>query len=384
MKKGLSVTAGLCAICMFITTMTGCSNSGKSGEVTSFNDNSYTTDVEKPQKQEYSWIIKPNIQADNIISFDASQVNPDDEQNSAYANYSIIQQDGKYGIIDYQGNTIINPEYDDYYTCWCGEVSLVNYIDQRNGVYDYCSIDSSNQVVNYTPEHYDNAPEYFWADNKVYVKNKGQETGTLYDGKKAVVVGEADIADAGNGQFTINPKENSLYGIAKQNKLIVNIEYTDYYAPSYKGAGLTGIALQNNEGKWGIVDSAGKQVIDFVCDGDPNAYNGFLIDNPDKNHPYLYTGDYIPVCTDGSYSYYNKQGKCVVSSGEFEQARPVHNGKAWVKQNGMWGVIQLGKIVKDDNSKAPVQTSATTNQTNNNNNNWNNTDNWNQTTYNQT
>lgn len=383
----------LCAV--FILTAAGCSvNDSSSSEGKTFTEDSYSKEVINPEEPKYSWIMQPTVSADNIISFDGSQVDPDDESNHAYANYSVIRRDGKYGLIDYSGALVIEPEYEDYYTCWCGEVTLVNYIDQRKGMYEYCTVDSSNQVVYYAPEHNDNSPEYFWANDKIYVKNKNEEMGTVYDGKKTVVVGEADVKDNGDGTFTVNPKEGSLYGLAKKGKLLGNIEFSDYYAPSYKGAGLTCIALKNAQGKWGFVNSSGKTIIDFICDGDDNAYGGFLIDNAERSHPYLYTGDYVPVNIDGSYAYYDKNGECVVNVGEFEQARPVHNGRAWVKKNGLWGIIQLGEIVKDESSAAE-ETTQTQQQTttdyydyNYNNNNYYteyNTQDWqNQTTQEQT
>ena len=37
---------------------------------------SYTADSNSEQKQAYRWLIEPTINADNIISFDGSQVDP--------------------------------------------------------------------------------------------------------------------------------------------------------------------------------------------------------------------------------------------------------------------------------------------------------------------
>ena len=155
---------------------------------------SYTADSNSEQKQAYRWLIEPTINADNIISFDGSQVDPNNEKNTAYANYSVIRQNGKYGIIDYSGNMVVPAEYDDYYTCWCGEVTLFNIINEKNDEYEYCSIDSSNQVVYYAAEHHDSSPKYYWNSNeeKIYVKDADEEQGEEYTGKKAVVVCEAD------------------------------------------------------------------------------------------------------------------------------------------------------------------------------------------------
>ena len=324
---------------------------------------SYTADSNSEQKQAYRWLIEPTINADNIISFDGSQVDPNNEKNTAYANYSVIRQNGKYGIIDYSGNMVVPAEYDDYYTCWCGEVTLFNIINEKNDEYEYCSIDSSNQEVYYAAEHHDSSPKYYWNSNeeKIYVKDADEEQGEEYTGKKAVVVCEADVKKSDNGFYDISPVSEPLYGLAKKDKLILDMQYTDFYAPAYKGAGLTCIAFENDEGKWGYVGSDGKTIIDFKCDGDMSAYCGKVIDDEMAVHPYLFTDDYLPVSIDSSYGYYDIDGNCIVKPGEFDQARPAHNGKAWVMKSGKWGVIAFGDApVEEDSSEEETTTTTTT------------------------
>lgn len=324
---------------------------------------SYTADSNSEQKQAYRWLIEPTINADNIISFDGSQVDPNNEKNTAYANYSVIRQNGKYGIIDYSGNMVVPAEYDDYYTCWCGEVTLFNIINEKNDEFEYCSIDSSNQVVYYAAEHHDSSPKYYWNSNeeKIYIKDADEEQGEEYTGKKAVVVCEADVKKSDNGFYDISPVSEPLYGLAKKDKLILDMQYTDFYAPAYKGAGLTCIAFENDEGKWGYVGSDGKTIIDFKCDGDMSAYCGKVIDDEMAVHPYLFTDDYLPVSIDSSYGYYDIDGNCIVKPGEFDQARPAHNGKAWVMKSGKWGVIAFGDApVEEDSSEEETTTTTTT------------------------
>lgn len=362
MKKIIcsAVSAALC-----VSILAGCSLPGMGNDDDDdFFNNSYSTDVTEQKGDAYSWLVKPSISADNIITFDGSQVNPDDEKNSAYSHYSVIRDNGKYGLIDYNGNIVVSAQYDDYYTCSCGEITLFNVIDENEEKYEYCTIDNTNQVVNYVMQHEDKSPEYFWdsENKKVYVKNKNSSSGTEYKGKKTVVVGEADIKENSDGTFDITPKEASFYGLAKKNKLILDMNYSDYYAPAYKGAGLTGIALKDQSGKWGYVGSDGNVIIDFKCDGDMNSYNGMIIDDENVSHPYLFTGDYVPVLINASYGYYDIEGNCVVNPGEFEQARPVHNGRAWVRKDGLWGVIQLGEIVEEE-EPSKVTTKETTSAT---------------------
>lgn len=60
--------------------------------------------------------------------------------------------------------------------------------------------------------------------------------------------------------------------------------------------------------------------------------------------PYIPTENYIPVKINGKCGYYDTQGNEVIPCGTFEDVRPVHNGLAWVKKDGKWGVIQLEDI----------------------------------------
>ena len=175
------------------------------------------------------------------------------------------------------------------------------------------------------------------------------------------MVCEADVKKSDNGFYDISPVSEPFCGLAKKDKLILDMQYTDFYAPAYKGAGLTCIAFENDEGKWGYVGSDGKTIIDFKCDGDMSAYCGKVIDDEMAVHPYPFTDDYLPVSIDSSYGYYDIDGNCIVKPGEFDQARPAHNGKAWVMKSGKWGVIAFGDApVEEDSSEGETTTTTTT------------------------
>ena len=79
MKKIIcsAVSAALC-----VSILAGCSLPGMGNDDDDdFFNNSYSTDVTEQKGDAYSWLVKPSISADNIITFDGSQVNPDDEKN---------------------------------------------------------------------------------------------------------------------------------------------------------------------------------------------------------------------------------------------------------------------------------------------------------------
>ena len=339
-------------------------NGGKRHEMS--DSYSYTPEEEQRSEQAYTWLIKPSIQADNIISFDASRIDPDHIENRAFINYSVIRQSGKYGLIDYAGNIIVKPEWDDYYVCSCGEIVLLNVIDDRKKEYEYCTVDE-DKLLSDTPKHTEDTSHVFYVDiqsGKIFEGVRGGTEVTEYKGKKAVAVTQANITLEDNGTaFTVSVPDDALCGMAKEGELIVDAQYDAYYAPAYKGAGSTAIAFRNASGKWGYFDDEGNMIIDFIADGDPNAYNGMVTDDQLLIHPYLFCDDYIPVYKDGYYSFYDYSGEQVVRAGEFAQARPINNGRAWVKQNEFWGVIQMGEIVEEERRKDDSSSQASSTST---------------------
>ena len=351
MNKLLRSTA---AAVMSAVLMAGCTIPGTNARVGGKNEKtdsySYSPTVTADSEEVYSWLIRPSVQADNIISFDASRIDPDNATSKMYINYSVIRDSGKYGLIDYAGNVVIKPEYDDYYVCSCGEIVLLNVIDERKHEYEYRTIDDKRQVTDIPAHTEADDPVYYWdtQSQKLFTGQKGDESVTEYTGKKTVAVTEANVELDDYGNYIVKVPEGALCGLAKEGSLIVDCQYDAYYAPAYKGVGSTLVAFLNASGKWGYLDHDGNTVIDFICDGDPNAYNGLLNDDQMLIHPYLFCDDYIPVYKDGYYSYYDFTGEQVVRSGEFAQARPINNGRAWVKQNDFWGVIQMGEIIEEE------------------------------------
>ena len=334
------------------------------------NTDSYSyspTETENPE-QVYEWLIKPSIQADNIISFDASKIDPDKAESKMYYNYSVIRQSGRYGLIDYSGNIIISPDYDDYYLCSCGEIVLFNVIDERKGEYEYVTLDKDDHPTD-IPSHTENSYSvYYWdiSTQKVFEGESDSDEVSEYTGKRTVAVTEANVELDDYGSLKVSVPDDALCGLAKEGALLVDCQYDAYYAPSGKSIGNTYVAFRNAAGKWGYFDNEGQQIIDFICDGDPNAYNGMTNDDQLLIHPYLFCDEYLPVYTDGFYSYYDLDGEQVVRQGEFSQARPVNNGRAWIKQGEYWGIIQLGEIVEEEKEKpkddSSSQVTSTTSQ----------------------
>lgn len=110
------------------------------------------------------------------------------------------------------------------------------------------------------------------------------------------------------------------------------------------------------------MNGKGKIIIPFSCNDILSSDCGEIIDFNDKLHPYLFSDGYLPVSNRFRVIVIMILTELqLIPTGEFEQARPVHNGKAWVRQNGNWGIIQIGEIIEDEPPKTTKKkTSKTT------------------------
>ncbi len=358
-----NIFKSLLAVTLVIISLTSCTIPGIIQDDEE-DDYFFTKTVTKTQPTvenysiKYNWLLKPKIYASNIISFDGSQLDPSLKQNKSYLKYSICFSDGKYGFIDYSGNKIVKPKYKHFYFCTCGEMVLYNVSDDE---YEYCTIDSKGNVTDTITEHAINLPTYFWDENskKTYVNYSDSNFISEYTGNLPVLALKTEVTSLGNGNYAASRQSNPKYGLVINNKIKIDFEYDDFYAPSFKIDKNSVFALKK-DGKWGYFNGKGKEIISFKCKEILSSDCGEVIDHSAKIHPYLFSDKYLPAVVDSGCCYFDSNGNCIVPTGEFEQARPVLNGRAWVKQNGYWGVVNIGKIVEEERStvtKAKTTTS---------------------------
>lgn len=275
-------------------------------------------------KKNYTWLVEPTIEADDIIVFDESMIpdrktNARSEKIAQRKDYAIIQKGNKYGFISYSGKYISKINYKYIHTCLgCGAIDL------SNGEF-------SND---------------FYVNDKLELKSN--EVGCAHGcgGRPSALRRDS------------NSSKCALINI-NTGKKVTNYIFDDIYANFY---GASEIAACKKDGKWGYYSYDGKEIIPCQFDDVENklCYEKFSdgeIHN-DVYEAYLPTYGYIAVNKDGGYGYYNTYGKEVIPCGEFEQARPVYDGKAWVKKDGKWGVIKLETNFTEEQLKDAVKDKA--------------------------
>lgn len=199
-----------------------------------------------------------------------------------------FEKDGKYGLIDYSGNQILEPEYEEIYTLKGLERSIIVKKDGKLGLYndvskdmvlnpEYISISALGDSYNdgYIVKNAENKFGIIGPDKKVILDVSYDGIGKIHSDSMYVVKNEnknSVIDKNGNVVFNIDKDEtiseidgkniiiikNKKYGIVdEEKKEIVKIKYEDLS----HGYGNYYIAKSGN--KYGIIDISGDIKIDF-------------------------------------------------------------------------------------------------------------------------
>lgn len=311
----------------------------------------YLSDWTKLEKRA-EWKVEPTIEAEDIL------VSDEYGNNIAYDQCSIIKQNGKYGIIQYDGSYIANPEYEDYFYDSVYEIAVSDPRVENSDTIKDTLVTPDDGELNISTDtvwgrvNITNKYIYDETSNQVYCITAppdranvySKSIGTLVEDYRTDILGEYDEDNnsyAISRDITFFNETSPKYGIAKDGKLIVPCEYEDG-CMNFSG----GVTALKKDGKWGYFDQNGTQIIDFICEpfASKVLYGGWdKGKGTSANYPFL-SSDYIPVKIDGKCGYYDTSGNEVIPCGTFEDVRPVHNHLAWVKKDGKWGVIELKEL----------------------------------------
>lgn len=298
------------------------------------------------------WKVEPTIEAEDIL------VSDEYGNNIAYDQCSIIKQNGKYGIIQYDGSYIANPEYEDYFYDSVYEIAVSDPRVENSDTIKDTLVTPDDGELNISTDtawgrgNITNKYIYDETSNQVYCITAppdranvySKSIGTLVEDYRIDILGEYDEDNnsyAISRDITFFNETSPKYGIAKDGKLIVPCEYEDG-CMNFSG----GVTALKKNGKWGYFDQNGTQIIDFICEpfASKVLYGGWdKGKGTSTSYPFL-SSDYIPVKIDGKCGYYDTSGNEVIPCGTFEDVRPVHNHLAWVKKDGKWGVIELKEL----------------------------------------
>lgn len=301
--------------------------------------------TEAEKKKNFEWYIEPSVEADDIIvsdnSFDVSII---DDRGSD--KYSFIERDGRYNFISYDGEIALEQWYSEPKILELGELGLGGEGDvmlQGDIFFEIFGGRGASPDVYYVYPYDRNTSEIYHPVNIGNPQHWGYNCEYSCDYGTAVLIQEADIREPSDSPYT-EIDYNGKYGAAYDNKVTVQPSFDDGIMNVYNDM----IALKSG-GKWGYFNGrTGEQIIDFIADEIDSAYYCESQKNGIQNaytepRPYTYSDGYVVIHNGDGWALYDEDGQIVVDYGEFEQIRPVHNDRTWVKDNetGLWGIIQL-------------------------------------------
>lgn len=264
--------------------LTGCNNKENDFE----NNSSVENTIEKEENsKKYNWVIEPSIEADDIIDLD---IRPE---------VSLIKKGKKYNFINNdQGKELLRQDFYGYAALDNGEVHIWQEGGSTYKVNDDYTLEESNYAGDFSHNivYYNTERKELFTQNHMYlvVKNDNEE---------------------------ILKKHKTTHGTTLERFIEVTpTSFTDdefdvYAEFSEKDLGNSG--YYDKETLEIIVEPIYEKAFDF--------YEG-----------------YAAVKKDEKAGFINLEGEEIFPF-EFEETRSLDNGRAWVKVNGQWGVIELTK-----------------------------------------
>ena len=318
---------------------------------------------------EFYWVIEPSYDYDDVAiikqfdtpwgegtlasfvrkEYDRYEYNPGKEYKGIF---TTTDSYGKWGLIDSSGTTIIDNIYDKInISNWLYKYHYieVSYLKESYGDYkyynDYWLDENFNEVEPSSGIGSDPGSDYFYDidTGRVYVADwmmgnrelTGDKLSEVYkpiisavvtEGETKLIYGEEVLQH----NFFTDRSGTGMYGLISDGKITVPMEYEGYFEPETADE----FSTCNRIVFW-------KNNKIYVFDKDGNCYSNGVYDKVDNgNQELYYFNGYLTVCRNGKWGLIDVNGNEVVECC-FDDISSVYGCRAWAKQNGKWGVIEL-------------------------------------------
>ena len=280
----------------------------------------------------YEWVLQPQIEADDIqpLSLCDGMAYTSSHDQSAM----VYWKDGEAGIIDYAGQLLVSAAYDGAVSLSEGERGYV--VKQGDAFFLYeggdCVFIDYNDLGLAEGDYTGFA---YWSEvNQLCVQ-------LSYDSSDIEPVSQTSIVRADWWLDGDMYRAEGGYGLADADTLFVAptmldaVDYTAIPEDPQNDA----FALFDGE-TWTYYDTDGEIIISGCEPGWRQIEDVYRFVPLDTLRPFHFSEGLLCVGQDGAWGYCDHEGNMVVPC-VFEAARPVCNGLAWVRLDGLWGVIRI-------------------------------------------
>lgn len=266
-----------------------------------------------------SWAVEPTLGYEDVEYF----------ENGTY----VFTENGKKGLVNSEGKILIDAKYDDFFRCSCGVVFTDSERKNALTLADDYTVSLESEAAAH-PDYYG---FYAYFNDKIVIVSVGDRTTakTAPETDGALTFEQVSLVlDKKKGGYDSSKIGHSgIFGYRTSDGTVV-FDGTLESAVGFED----GIAAIKRNGKWAYIDENGNALTDFV-------YSDTKVPNRlhDNASVYLISEGFIPVCRDGKWGWLDKNGKEAVAC-EYEKTTPVYGSRAWVKQDGKWGILDLSKV----------------------------------------
>jgi len=303
----------------------------------------------KKKAKEYNKLItvlEDHIEADSIKFFD-STVGYD---------FSVIEKNGRFGLIDYNGQIILPIEYDSidlHETAPNGlETKLLAYDTNSNAF--WIEKDGTLSAGFLGGWGFENGAEVYWMDGPLMFDNFKGKVDYSYDAYKSYRHGSHTLGTITNKTADVIPiqkisgyssssgdmlaysvtKASEKYALfnLKTEQLITDFIFDDC---GYNGF-IEGVLPVQKDGKWGYINEDGKMLTDFIYDTSYETQWG-------NKHMYSALNNYSIVRQGDLWGLIDNQGNEILEV-KYEGVSQVNkDGYIWLKSNNKWSLCQIGQ-----------------------------------------
>ena len=262
-------------------------------------------------------------------------------------NFAVIEKDGKFGIIGYDGGMLLPIEYDRIY---------------QGGTYDYyyltASKNGTSYIINSNGQLEENPgygggdvdPVMYWHENEyvchVYgfgiVRKSDANSEWYFDfdpmidqraWRRGAVLPVQQLAGV-TEQMPYHPIiNNPLYGLVERDAGVMVTGFVYEAFDDHNGFS-GGVLAVKKDGKWGYVNEKGECVVDYL-------YDSCKSDSYDWNI-YGAVNGYITVTRNGLWGLIDTNGNVIVDIAYEGISQVNPDGLVWLCQAGIWSLYRIG------------------------------------------
>ena len=290
---------------------------------------------------------------------------PEEDMFTTLSYYSAYS-DGKWGVIDNTGKTVINFSYDEMIVVPNSrkDVFLCTYdVQDSTGEYKTKALNEKNEEIlkGYNKveaiDNYDSKQNIWFEDNLLRVEKDNKYRLIDFDGK-VILECEYDSINALKGvtENIIVQKDGKIGLVNSKGQTIIKAEYSSIQTleEGYKAEYL----VQNAEGKYGIISTSGKNILDPIYEeikylGSNEIYavklNGEiqLINNKgetlqkSEGEEYIYAkGENVIVSKDSKFGLEKLTGETVIAN-DYEDLSYAFSIYYIAKKDNKYGIINV-------------------------------------------